>query len=127
MAIESTGPQKAGKVVVIDCLSAIGTPAKARWWVSWYGKHGTFELHSPWWNSGTRQASIGGGEWDDIFYAAVLANSEDEALKVILDAHDNAGAGIVEWRFAHPRPVDWSPFGDRFPRVDWMQWPEEKR
>jgi len=28
----------------------------------------------------------------------------------------------VEWRFVEERPDDWSPFSDRFPQADWMEW-----
>jgi len=27
-----------------------------------------------------------------------------------------------EDRFVTQKPADWSPFSDRFPRADWMQW-----
>ncbi|KKN79975.1 hypothetical protein LCGC14_0334830 [marine sediment metagenome] len=110
--------------------------AKGRWWVSWWGREYGFKLHLPWWVSGERLGTpwVDGerlGAPDVIFQteicAAVLANSKEEARAVITDAHDDGEAGIVEWRFAEPRPVDWSPFCDRFPRADWMQWPEEER
>ncbi len=102
------------------------TASKGRWWVSWCGQNGTFELHSPWWISGTRIVSGDDPEkTEDIFCAAILADSAAEARMAIVRAHDDYGAGFSEWRFVKPRADDWQPFCDRFPRVDWMQWPKE--
>ncbi len=89
----------------------------SRYWVSWYGDNGIFELHSPWWISGQRCS-------DDAytFCAAVIADSEEAAQAVIVDAHDDKSIEL-EWRFCEPRAEDWSPFCDRFQRRDWMVWP----
>lgn len=113
------GPRETFKVLTDEAK------AKGRWWVSWCGKDGTFELHLPWWISGTRQVSGSGDEWESIFCAAVLADSEDEAKAAVIGAHDDEGAGFYEWRFINECDAGWSPFCDRFPRADWMQWPEE--
>lgn len=90
--------------------------ASCRWWVSWYGRNGVFELHSPWWVSGFNDEH-------DIFCAAVLAENTKAAKQVILDAHDK-GHEPARWRFVNPMAQNWSPFCGRFPRADWMQWPD---
>lgn len=90
-----------------------------RWWVSWYGDNGVFELYSPWWISGSRCED---DVW--IFVAAVRAESEAGARRVIEAAHDE-GRSPKEWRFVEERPADWSPFNGRFERASWMVWPEE--
>lgn len=87
-------------------------------WISWYGENGVFELHSPWWISGTRCADDA-----EVFCAAVRAMDEDAAWDVIRQAHDDKTAPI-EARFCEERPADWSPFNGRFRKADWMKWPE---
>jgi hypothetical protein len=99
------------------------------YWVSWYCPNdmmGKFELHSPWWISGETMEDDD-GKFAFTLCAAVMATSEDQAkLKVVMshDAPYIERANAVEWRFADPRPDDWSPFSDRFPKADWMQWPQ---
>ncbi len=90
-------------------------------WVSWYEPPDlleAFELHWPWWISGSRMS-------DDAITicAAVKAESEEKAKELILDAHDNPIAAL-EFRFCEEKPENWEgPFGERFPRADWMDWP----
>ena len=86
------------------------------WWVSWYS-NGAFEYHGPWWVSGQRLSDNA-----HTICAAVRADTEDAARKVITDAHDDPTT-TLEWRFVEERPDDWNPFSDRFPRADWVQWP----
>lgn len=93
------------------------TGEDANFWVRWTGSPNCdFALASPWWCSG----------WDGrdrpIFVAAVRAPSGEAAMKKIKTAHTR-GATMIEWSFVNLRPDDWSPFGDRFPRADWMVWP----
>lgn len=91
-----------------------------RWWVSWYSPvelMGKFELHSPWWISG----ETGDGAKHTIC-AAIAAHSEGDAQQTVKESYDDCPPPI-EWRFVEERPADWSPFGERFPRADWMQWP----
>lgn len=84
-------------------------------WVSWYADPGrSFELRSPWWVSGETGQST-------TIVAAIKAHSEDEARDVVRGAHDDPPAKI-RWRYVTERPDDWSPFNDRFPRDDWMEW-----
>lgn len=89
-----------------------------RFWLSWYDtRYGQWELHSPWWVSGER--------CDDgakTICAAVEADSEEDAKRKVLEAHDEY-PDDVEWRFCEEKPDDWSPFCDRFNRAKWMQWP----
>lgn len=90
-----------------------------RFWVSWTGRNGVFELHSPWWISGYP----GDGDSEDaIFCAAVVAEDEDGARQVIYDAHDRPNTSL-DWRFVEERPDDWTPFNSRFRPAAWMQWP----
>lgn len=90
--------------------------AEAAWWLSWYATAdvGPFELHSPWWISGCRLD-------DDArtVCAAIRASDEDAAREIVFASHD-ARPAQVEFRFI--RRLDRSPFSDRFPRADWMQW-----
>lgn len=90
-----------------------------RYWVSWYfdcAADGPFELHSPWWITG----------WDGrgraTVCAAIIADSEDDARRAVREGYDSPPDDL-EWRFVDQRDSDWSPFGDRFKRADWMQWP----
>lgn len=90
-----------------------------RFWLSWeHVTDGpTFELHSPWWVSGETFS----GE-RQMICAAVLAQSEEAARKLIEASYDPGGA-VAEWRFCNEREPDWTPFCDRFPRAKWMHWP----
>ena len=90
------------------------------WWVSWYnsGRRDAFELHSPWWVSGTRLDDDA-----DTIVAAVRAPTEKDAKAKIITAYDRPAVSSLEWRFCKPQADDWQPFNDRFPRSDWMRWP----
>ena len=89
------------------------------YWVSFWGSDENlphFEYHGPWWVSGEDahdRLSI---------CAAVRASSEDEAVDIIERAFDE-GYGVDDWRFVSDRSEEWSPFGDRFKKADWMKWP----
>ena len=86
-------------------------------WISWYDQHyGDWELASPWWVSGERC-----GDDAKTICAAVKAASADDAMQVVLDAHDEHKENL-EWRFVTEKPKGWLPFGDRFRRADWMEW-----
>lgn len=93
---------------------------KKNFWVSWYNTVplNQFELHSPWWVSGSRESDDA-----DTVCAAVKAVDEGAARNVILHSYDTPPPGGVEWRFVEPRADDWSPFSGRFGRADWMVWP----
>jgi hypothetical protein len=58
----------------------------------------------------------------DTICAAVMATSEEDAKSRITGCHDDPTV-TIEWRFCSERPAGWTPFGDRFRRADWMQWP----
>jgi hypothetical protein len=92
-----------------------------RYWISWFA-HPTvsYELHTPWWVSGARLLNDDEMTEQGTLCAAVRAASEDAAKAVIVAAHDEPVD--LEWRFVEPRPADWSPFSDRFPRAKWMKW-----
>jgi hypothetical protein len=87
-----------------------------KFWLSWITtvQQGEFELHSPWWHSGTAQHG-------QIFCAAVKAVDADAARVIIHECYDNPPFSI-EWRFVDEKADDWSPFCDRFPRARWMAW-----
>jgi hypothetical protein len=89
------------------------------YWLSWYHSTalGPFELHSPWWVSGER-VSDGAAT----VCAAVKANDEKSAKLAVIASYDETPTWL-EWRFCEEKPVGWEPFGDRFPRGYWMQWP----
>ena len=90
-------------------------------WVSWNQRkeYSEFTLDTPWW--------VSGWSIDDSYSticAAVRAESEDRAKELVLSAFDQRPIeDRFEWRFVEERPEDWQPFGDRFPRADWMKWP----
>lgn len=93
------------------------------WWVSWYStaEMGEWELASPWWKSGTRSSDHAA-----TICAAIRAIDSDSVRKKIAAAYDIPLTNPlveIEWRFCNMRTDDWSPFNDRFPRADWMQWP----
>jgi hypothetical protein len=96
------------------------------YWVSWYcppDKMGKFELYSPWWVSGMRMHDDA-----ETICAAVQAKNEDQAKLKIIMSHDADcvawASNEIEWRFVSEKPANWSPFCDRFPKADWMQWPQ---
>lgn len=91
--------------------------ADRSFWLSWYATKsmGEWELHSPWWISGSRMSDDA-----DCVCAAVRAESETKAKIKIILSYDQPPAQI-EWRFCEERPDEWSPFSDRFPRAAWMQ------
>lgn len=97
-------------------------------WISWFHKPamGAFELHSPWWVSGSREVAnrftFDEGHSEPTICAAVRAEDEAAAKEAVTAAYDMRPADM-EWRFCEPRPDDWSPFSGRFPRADWMKWP----
>lgn len=85
-------------------------------WVSWWSEKLAFELHSPWWITGESH------DGRKTVCAAVMASDQATALNTLLEAHDNPLD--FEIRFSEEKPIGWSPFSDRFPRADWMDWPE---
>lgn len=93
---------------------------KKKYWMSWISDlDQPFELHWPWWQSG----SDCNDRW--IICAAIMAESEEAAWQILIDSHDEPDLATPERRFCNHKPDNWRPFCDRFPRADWMQWPEE--
>lgn len=92
-----------------------------KYWLSWYHSYednGDFELHSPWWISG----SAGAGDLETIC-AAVKADSEEEAKRIIQNCYDTPQIfDVSDWRFCDEENDDWSPFTSRFPKAPWMIW-----
>jgi len=90
---------------------------KNKYWISWYHKRefSGFELHSPWWITGYT------GEGDITFCAAVKATDEIKAMEIVRNSYDVPPEDAIEWRFCEERPLDWSPFSDRFPKAEWME------
>jgi hypothetical protein len=89
------------------------------WWVSWYHDHdamGAFEMRFPWWRTGF----VDDGH-NVTICAAVRARNVDEARAAVFTAYDTPPKSI-HFRFVDERPADWEPFGERFPRADWMVW-----
>lgn len=93
------------------------------YWCSFYADNApmsAFEYHGPWWRSGY------GPNDEEIICAAVMAESGTDAMEVLRQAFDEAERPekLTE-RFAEPK--GWSsPYTDRFPKADWMQWPWPK-
>lgn len=92
---------------------------KHPFWISWWMTEstGAFTLENPWWISGVRVSD----EAESVC-AAVMAADEEDAMRVILAAHDNPKTDL-EWRFVEQREDGWAPFSSRFQRVEWMRWP----
>jgi len=88
------------------------------YWISWYHdvETGEFELYFPWWKTGER---LDGGVWS--VCAAVRASNVVGAEKVILESYGTY-PDHLEFRFVENRPRNFSPFCERFPRADWMEW-----
>ena len=90
-------------------------------WIGWYGDHGPFELHWPWWISGHE---VRGETETPTFCAAVRAKDEEGAKRLVVEALDEPAE--FRWRFVEPQPDDWSPYNGRFPKADWMpEWPPQ--
>jgi hypothetical protein len=98
-----------------------------KWWVSWYlpdDLYDTFEMHAPWWVTGQTFADAE----ERVAYtvcAALRGASEQVVKEQVLSCYDQRPEAI-EWRFVNERPSSWSPFSERFPRADWMQWNDTK-
>jgi len=88
-------------------------------WLSWIHnseRMGEFELHWPWWISGHT------ADDSETICAAIRAENALAAQSVIYHAYDNPTP--LTFRFCGRRDTYWSPFTDRFPRADWMEWEE---
>lgn len=98
-------------------------------WLSWYGTAGPFTLEWPWWISGHRIVAdrLAFDEWceEPTICAAIQAADETSAKAIVLASHDALPADL-EWRFCEEQPEGWEPFNSRFPKADWMQWPEPR-
>jgi hypothetical protein len=100
------------------------------YWISWYHHpdDGEFELHTPWWISGTTMEET----MRPTIVAAVQAPSEEAAWEVIHQSYDTPPTRIetrfcnqLEDREQQPSARQpWTPEDGRFPRADWMQWPD---
>lgn len=87
-------------------------------WMSWESD-GAFAWDGPWWVSAWILRADDTAT--DVICAAVMATDREDAMRRIVEAHDPP-TGLV-FRFAEERPLDWSPFCDRFERRTWMRWP----
>ena len=91
-------------------------------WLSWkhYRDMGPITLHWPWWISGSGCGPR--GEYTTIC-AAIQAESWAAALQIVRLSFDKV-PNVLPLRFITEKDAGWSPFNERFPRADWMQWPE---
>ncbi len=90
------------------------------YWLSWTSKTEAFVMYFPWWISGYECHEK---EDRPTICAAVWARSQQAAKDIIKNSHFEQSDGLnIEYRFCEERPLDWSPFCDRFPRGDWMIW-----
>ena len=94
-----------------------------RFWVSWYHEEpfSEFELDFPWWTTGYRCS-----DGAETICSAIIAPTTECAKEFIYEAYDVRPQSI-EFRFVDPRADYWTPFGDRFCRREWMNWPEENK
>lgn len=76
-----------------------------------------FEYHGPWWLTGEVCARVP----QHCICAAVQAES-DEGAKAILAGCFDRGHGWAQVDFVIEKPEGWTPFSERFPQADWMQW-----
>lgn len=89
-------------------------------WISWWNPPdaSAFELHFPWWVSGTR-GSDGAGS----ICAAVQAEDADAAVRMVRQCYD-VPMTEMQFRFCEEETVDWIPYTDRFEKAEWMPaWP----
>jgi len=78
-----------------------------RYWVSfWSADPSKWEYHGPWWVTGYRDVE---DSQQESICAAVVADNDDHARRIIEDAHDK-GHAPVEWRFITENEPTWSPF-----------------
>lgn len=95
-----------------------------KFWVSFWGDNTVlphFEMHRPWWISGEDMAER------KAICCAVIAPDEEAVKKYVRSCFDKGKApDTIEYRFINIRRDDWSPFSDRFPKADWMDWPEDE-
>lgn len=97
-----------------------GKPARNLFWVSWYAPEGTlgkFELYLPWWISGWSENTA-------TICAAIVADDVDGAREAVYRVHDERPVEDIEFRFVDQQSAGWQPFSERFPRADWMCWPD---
>jgi len=88
------------------------------YWVSFESYLRGFEYHGPWWISGETEDGA------KLVCAAVMATDEEDARHTIYASFDEPHYEGPNWfRFVEVRPASWNPFGDRFPKADWMKWP----
>lgn len=94
----------------------VAMPVTKSFWISWYhlSSSDPFEITTPWWISGGDDKGKG-------ICAAIRATSEEEAKQKIMQSYTKQPADL-EWFFCVEKPDTWSPFSDRFPRCDWMEW-----
>lgn len=71
------------------------------------------QLTSPWW---LVSHDVSGRP---VFAGAVQAASPEAALAIVQAAHVEP---VVALDLCEARPADWSPYGPRRPRKEWMQW-----
>lgn len=85
-------------------------------WLAWKrnDENGGFILRTPWWLTETH------------FVAAVPTGDVDDAKRCIVDAHDRRRGLLLSWDAAMVLNNE-GPFCDRFPKQEWMQWPQTNR
>lgn len=90
-----------------------------QFWVSWWQKneYGAFEIHFPWWISGSRE--LNDNEDEHSICAAIKAKSEKDAKEFIYKSYDKRPDDL-EFRFC--TEFEGEPYSDRFQKADWMKW-----
>lgn len=91
------------------------------YWVSWWQRYeyGAFEIHSPWWWSGSRDIENDKEEFSIV--AAIKARNTNDAKKIIYTSYDNP-VDSIEFRFCTEFDKNQSPYSERFAKADWMKW-----
>lgn len=95
-----------------------------RFWISWdTAAWAAFIGWGPWWVIGETRGEVN----RSTMVCAIVADDEKDAQQKILHLYDprHDAAEEVKWRSCEAREDDWEPFCDRFPRLDWMQWPSD--
>lgn len=86
-------------------------------WMSWWLTiDDAFEMRQPWWVDAQRSNG------DTAIVAAIKATSIAEAKRIIRDSYKTNPRQPIEFRFIEQCSDDWSPFGLRYHRAEWMQW-----
>lgn len=81
-----------------------------------------FEMHSPWWISGS-QINSNYEITSHSICCAIQQPNKREVYRYVRSCFDKGyEPKRIKYRFIDEKPNSWSPFCDRFPKAKWMKW-----